>query len=88
MMFASHGYAGTTSVFIVLPLLGKVVDHFKAGSGVNAANQLSFRVVAVLPTILLFVFGAIWFYDKARGGYKAVQITAAEELGEPVPSEL
>ena len=38
------------------------------------ASQYSFRVVAVLPAILLIVFGAIWLYDKARGGYKPEKI--------------
>ena len=39
----------------------------------NAAQQ-SFRRVAILPAILLVVFGAIWLYDRARGGYKAEKI--------------
>ena len=34
------------------------------------AAQASFRAVAILPAILLAVFGAIWLYDRARGGYK------------------
>ncbi len=55
-------------------------EAFKALSGekLNAvltyASQYSFRVVAILPAILLIVFGAIWFFDKARGGYKPVKI--------------
>jgi hypothetical protein len=28
------------------------------------AAQTSFRAVAILPAILLLVFGAIWFYDR------------------------
>jgi len=38
------------------------------------AAQSSFRAVAILPAILLAVFGAIWLYDKSRGGYKAATI--------------
>jgi fucose permease len=30
------------------------------------AAQTSFRAVAVLPALLLIVFGAIWFYDRRR----------------------
>jgi MFS family permease len=30
------------------------------------AAQASFRAVAILPAILLIVFGAIWFYDRSR----------------------
>ncbi len=40
------------------------------------ASQMSFRYVAMLPAILLLVFGAIWLYDKSRGGFKPVKLTA------------
>ncbi len=36
----------------------------------GAAGQASFRAVAILPAILLVVFGAIWLYDRSKGGYK------------------
>jgi hypothetical protein len=31
------------------------------------ASQSSFRVVSILPVLLLLVFGAIWIYDKVNG---------------------
>ena len=40
----------------------------------SVAAQISFRYVAALPAILLIVFGLIWFYDRARGGYKPQKI--------------
>jgi MFS family permease len=40
----------------------------------GAAAQASFRAVAILPAILLIVFGAIWLYDRSKGGYKPVKI--------------
>ena len=40
----------------------------------SAASQISFRYVAALPAILLIVFGAIWLYDRARGGFKPEKI--------------
>ena len=55
-------------------------DAFKALTGdrlnevLGAAAQQSFRMVAILPAILLIVFGVIWLYDRARGGYKAEKI--------------
>src|SRR5882762_1872686 len=61
-------------------------EAFKALSGAKLtevltyASQYSFRVVAILPAILLIVFGAIWLYDKARGGYKPVKIVADTEI--------
>jgi fucose permease len=38
------------------------------------ASQTSFRYVAILPAVLLFVFGAIWLYDRSRGGFKPTKI--------------
>ncbi len=38
------------------------------------AAQQSFRAVAILPAILLVVFGAIWLYDRSKGGFKATKI--------------
>ena len=38
------------------------------------ASQASFRAVAILPAILLVVFGAIWLYDRSKGGHKAVKL--------------
>jgi len=39
-----------------------------------AAAQMSFEAMAVLPAALLVVFGAIWIYDRMRGGYKPEKI--------------
>jgi fucose permease len=33
----------------------------------GGAAQVSFRDVAILPALLLFVFGAIWIYDRRAG---------------------
>jgi hypothetical protein len=38
------------------------------------AAQTSFRTVAILPALLLFVFAGIWFYDRSRGGFKAQKL--------------
>jgi hypothetical protein len=46
------------------------------------AGQLSFRYVSLVPVILLFIFGAIWFYDRSRGGYRAESIAAAPSTGD------
>jgi MFS family permease len=42
------------------------------------AAQTSFRAVAILPAILLVVFGAIWLYDRSRGGFRAERLSPAE----------
>jgi fucose permease len=55
-------------------------EAFKSLSGdelvrvLSTASQTSFRYVAALPAILLIVFGAIWLYDRARGGFKPEKI--------------
>jgi hypothetical protein len=38
------------------------------------AAQTSFRYVAMLPAILLLVFGAIWLYERSKGGFKQVKL--------------
>ena len=37
---------------------------------------MAFRWVAILPAVLLIVFGAVWMWDKAHGGYKAIKLTS------------
>ena len=61
--------AGGTDAFQALT--GDKLEHV-----LGMAAQASFRAVAILPAILLVVFGAIWFYDRSRGGFKAVKIDA------------
>ncbi len=41
----------------------------------GTAAQISFRDVAILPAVLLIVFGGIWMYDRAKGGFKATRIS-------------
>jgi MFS family permease len=40
----------------------------------GAASAPSFQFVAMLPAVLLVVFGAIWLNDKRKGGFKPEQI--------------
>jgi len=35
---------------------------------------MTFRYVAVLPALLIFVFGAMFLYFRSHGGYKAIKI--------------
>jgi MFS family permease len=50
-------------------LSGDALEKVKA-----VASQASFRDVAILPAVLLVVFGVIWLRDKAKGGYKPVKL--------------
>src|SRR5215469_11885279 len=56
--------AGGDAAFKALPQ-GPELDRI-----MGIAAQTSFRAVALLPAVLLVVFAAIWFYDRARGGYR------------------
>jgi MFS family permease len=53
---------------------------FKALSGgalesvLAQASVASFRIVAVLPAILLLVFGAVWLSERSKGGFKPERI--------------
>ena len=48
------------------------------------ASRSSFpRGIAALPAILLFVFGAIWLYDRSRGGYRPAKITMEDATARP-----
>ena len=60
--------AGGTAAFTAMPP-GPELDRI-----LGIAAQTSFRDVAVLPAILLLVFGAIWFYDRSRGGFRAQKL--------------
>jgi len=61
------GGAGMLSVGLVVPLMGERMDQF----GPGAALQM----VALLGAILAVIFTGVWFYFKARGGYRAVAIS-------------
>jgi MFS family permease len=60
--------AGSDAAFQALPP-GAELDRVLGG-----AAQTSFRAVAILPALLLIVFGAIWLYDRSKGGYRAEKI--------------
>lgn len=60
--------AGGEAAFKALPP-GPALDKV-----LSFAAQTSFRAVAILPAILLIVFGGIWLYDRSRGGYQATRL--------------
>jgi MFS family permease len=74
LLMGLMGTAGTLSIYFVLPLMGQIYDSRKVAFGEGVAAQVSFRAVAILPAVLLLVFGAIWLYDRSKGGFKAVKL--------------
>jgi MFS family permease len=68
LLMAIVGGAGMLSAAFILPIMGRWYDQYGAAA--------AFRYVAVLPVVLTFVFGGLYLYYRARGGYKAVAIGA------------
>ena len=58
----------------------KMLSGEELNKALAVASQMSFRYVAILPAILLLVFGAIWVYDKSKGGYKPAKLST-ESVG-------
>ncbi|HEY3488189.1 MAG TPA: MFS transporter [Gammaproteobacteria bacterium] len=48
----------------------------------RVAAETSFQVVAIFPALLILIFGAIWLYDSARGGYRPQTLDATRN---PLP---
>jgi MFS family permease len=61
--------AGGTAAFHALQP-GPELDY-----ALGVAAQTSFRAVAIMPAVLLIVFGGIWFYDRSRGGYRPTKLS-------------
>ena len=61
--------AGGEAAFAALPA-GPELERV-----LGIAAQTSFRAVAILPAVLLVVFGAIWLFDRRRGGFRPQKIS-------------
>jgi fucose permease len=72
LLLALMGGAGMLCIAIVLPIMGAEFD--KAGPGA------ALRAVAVLPVVLVFVFGLLFLYYRAKGGYRAVRLEASSAV--------
>ncbi|MEZ5404270.1 MAG: MFS transporter [Bryobacteraceae bacterium] len=66
LALAVMGGTGNLAVAFILPVMGGWYDTHGAAA--------AFRYVAILPVILTFIFAALFFYYRSRGGYKAVRI--------------
>lgn len=63
------GGAGMLSIAIALPIMGKAFD--------SAGGGAALRLVAILPAILVVLFGALYVHFQSKGGYRPV--TLAED---------
>ncbi|MDQ3253366.1 MAG: MFS transporter [Acidobacteriota bacterium] len=66
LVLAIIGGVGTLAVWIFTRIMGGFYDA--------AGPRLALRYMVWLPVILVVIFAAIWLYDRARGGYKVVNL--------------
>lgn len=68
LALAIIGGTGTLSVAIMTRFIGRIYDL--------EGPRLALRYVVILPLVLIAIFSAVWLYDRASGGYKAVKLAA------------
>jgi hypothetical protein len=68
LLLSLVGGAGMLSVAVALPIMGAQIDRFGPGAAL--------QYVAMLGVVLAIVFGAMFAYFSARGGYRAVKLEA------------
>jgi hypothetical protein len=66
---AKAAFDALSAAALTDPAKQKVLDDI-----LSQASSFSFLSMAILPALLLVVFGAIWFIDRSRGGYKPAKI--------------
>jgi MFS family permease len=68
LLLSVMGGFGMLATAVALPLMGARIDRL----GPGAALQM----MALAPAALGVIFVGLWFYYRARGGYRAVTLTA------------
>lgn len=66
LLISVMGGAGMLSVALILPMMGARIDRLGAGAALQA--------VAGLGVVLFVIFGGLFLYFRARGGYTAVTL--------------
>jgi fucose permease len=66
LLLGLMGAAGMASAGLAQPLMGRLYDTY------GPAGALKY--VTILPVVLVFIFGAIFLRDVAKGGYKVVKL--------------
>jgi fucose permease len=69
LLISLMGGVGMLSVAVALPIMGAQIDRFGPGAAL--------QIFAIPTGILVMIFAGVLFYFRARGGYRAVQLTAA-----------
>jgi MFS family permease len=72
LLISLMGGTGMLSVAVALPIMGSRIDRY----GPGAALQM----VSIVCVILTVIFGGLYMYFKARGGYRAIQLATDRPL--------
>jgi len=64
------GGTGSLATFVAGPVMGRINDAFGPGR--------CLQIWAILPVVLIVVFGLVYLADKAKGGYKAEKLSASD----------
>jgi len=66
LLLGVMGAIGNVAVDQALPLMGRIYDE-------RGAAQ-AFRYTTIAPIVLVGIFGGMFLYYQARGGYRAVEL--------------
>lgn len=70
LLLGLMGAIGNIAVDRALPLMGSIYDEYGAAQ--------AFRYITIAPILLVVIFGAMFVYYRATGGYRAVKIEQGE----------
>jgi MFS family permease len=71
LLLGLMGAIGNIAVDRALPIMGKIYDQYGAAQ--------AFRYMTIAPLTLVLIFGAMFMYYRAQGGYRAVKIKQGAE---------
>lgn len=74
LLMGLMGAAGMFSAGSAQPIIGRLLDQYK-----DRPNE-AVRVFAILPAILVVIFGIILLRDLAKGGYKAEKLHSEKKV--------
>ena len=69
LLLAMMGASGNIGVAIANPIFGEIIKE-------TGDQRYALKCLVVFPIFLVFVFGSIVLRDKARGGYRAEELSA------------
>ena len=72
LLISLMGGTGMLSVAVALPIMGSRIDQYGPGAAL--------QVVAIVCVILTVIFGGLYMYFRARGGYRAIQLATDRPL--------